>query len=83
MLQKAEATVYSQNRDGIGGAYDHGVTVDPDYGTAAWWLRNAGENDINAMYMYYYGAVCEEGTLVRNTFVGVRPCVWVDVSVSE
>lgn len=81
--QKAEATVYSQNRDGIGGEYDHGVTVDPDYGTAAWWLRNAGENDINAMYMYYYGAVCEEGTLVRNTFVGVRPCVWVDVSVAE
>jgi len=81
--QTAKATAYSQNRDGIGGTYDHGVTVDPDYGTAAWWLRNAGENDISAMYMYYYGAVCEKGTLVRNTFVGVRPCVWVDVSTAE
>lgn len=79
--EKAEATLYSQNRDGIGlSEYDHGVTVDPDYGTADWWLRNAGENDINAMYMYYYGAVCEEGTLVRNTFVGVRPCIRVSVT---
>jgi hypothetical protein len=81
--QKAQATLYSQNREEVGGDYDNGVKVDPDYGTAAWWLRNAGENDINAMYMYYYGAVCEEGTLVRNTFVGVRPCVWVDVSAAE
>ncbi len=76
----AEATLYSQNRDGIGTIYDHGVTVDPDYGTAGWWLRDAGENDINAMYMYYYGVACEKGTLVRNTFVGVRPCIWIDIT---
>lgn len=78
--EKAEATLYSQNRDGIGGEYDHGVTVDPDYGTAGWWLRDAGENDISAMYMYYYGEVCEKGTLVRNTFPGVRPCIWIDTA---
>ena len=76
----AKATLYSQNRDGVGGEYDHGVTVDPDYGTAGWWLRDAGENDISAMYMYYYGEVCEKGTLVRNTFVGVRPVIWVDTA---
>lgn len=80
--EKAEATLYSQNRDGIGGEYDHGVVVDPDYGTAGWWLRDAGENDISAMYMYYYGAVCEKGTLVRNTFVGVRPCIWIDTAAN-
>ena len=78
--EKAEATLYSQNRDGIGGEYDHGVTVDSDYGTAGWWLRDAGENDINAMYMHYYGQVCEKGTLVRNTFPGVRPCIWIDTA---
>lgn len=78
--EKAEATLYAQNRDGIGTVYDHGVTVDPDYGTAGWWLRDAGENDISAMYMYYYGAVCEDGTLVRNTFLGIRPCIWVDTA---
>lgn len=76
----AKATLYSQNREEVGGIYDYGVTVDPDYGTAGWWLRDAGENDISAMYMYYYGEVCEKGTLVRNTFLGVRPCIWVDTS---
>lgn len=78
--EMAEATLYSQNRDGIGGTYDHGVKVDPDYGTAGWWLRDAGENDINAMYMFYYGEPCTNGTLVRNTFVGVRPCIWIDTA---
>ena len=78
--EKAEATIYSQNRDSIGTIYDHGVTVDPDYGTAGWWLRNAGENDVYAMYMFYYGAVSERGTIARNTYVGVRPSVWVDVA---
>lgn len=76
----AKATLYSQNRDNVGGEYDHGVAVDPDYGTAGWWLRNAGENDISAAYMYYYGEVCEKGTLARNTFVGVRPVIWVDTA---
>lgn len=76
----AEATLYSQNRDGINGTYDHGVTVDPDYGTAGWWLRDAGENDISAMYMFYYGEACEKGTLVRNTYLGVRPCIWIDTA---
>ena len=76
----AEATVYAQNRTDVGTVYDHGVSVDPDYNTAGWWLRDAGENDIYAMYVYYYGAINERGTIVRNTYVGVRPCVWVDVA---
>lgn len=79
----AYACKYSKNRDDIGTEYDHGVTVDPNYGTSGWWLRNAGENDIKAMYVYYYGEVNKLGSLVRNTFIGVRPCIWIDTEITE
>ena len=75
----AKASEYSQNRDIT--TYEHGVQVDPNYGTCGYWLRNAGQNDISAMYVYYYGDVNTEGSLVRNTFLGVRPCIWVDTAL--
>ena len=81
----AKASEYSQNREVTSedgskvSLYEHGVQVDPNYGTCGYWLRNAGQNDISAMYVYYYGDVNTEGSLVRNTFLGVRPCIWVNV----
>lgn len=74
------AAVYSDDGETLS-IYEKGVQKDPNRGTCGYWLRNAGQNSMSAMFVNYYGAVNSEGSLVRNTYLGVRPCIWVDTAL--
>lgn len=52
-------------------------------GTSYWWLRTAGIEKYNAMYVHYTGSMSNSGMAVGNTIVGVRPAAWVDKSALE
>ena len=54
--------------------------VDRQFGTSGYWLRNPGDADTKAMYVYYYGGVCNEGTLKITEYIGVRPCAWISIA---
>ena len=60
-------------------AVANGVSVDPNFGTAGYWLRTAGETAKKTCYVYYYGAVCEYGSMQMSDFIGVRPAMWVTI----
>lgn len=61
-------------------AKENGASVDRQYGTSGYWLRNPGQDESKAMYVYYYGDVCNEGALKITQYMGVRPCAWINIA---
>ena len=75
--RKAMATKY---------AIDNGAYVSKPSGistctnvqcSALWWLRSPGRNANLAAYVYLGGDVRSSGDYVSDTFIGVRPALWV------
>ena len=58
----------------------NGASVDRQYLTSGYWLRNPGQDDTKAMYVYYYGGICNEGALKITQYMGVRPCAWINIA---
>ena len=52
-------------------------------GTGYWWLRTPGKTSEMAEYVYYHGYIEAPGNDVDKTFYGVRPAMWVNISVAE
>ncbi|MCI8390982.1 MAG: hypothetical protein HFI35_09955 [Roseburia sp.] len=46
-----------------------------------WWLRSPGEGRNKAAYIDGYGIICRGGTDIRNETLGIRPVIWIDLSV--
>ena len=61
-------------------AKENGASVDRQFGTSGYWMRNPGEAKTQAMYVYYYGGICDEGALKISEYIGVRPCAWINVA---
>lgn len=73
----AECTAYALARSG------DSALRNPITGTSYWWVRTAGIEKYNAMYVHYTGTPVCSGMAVSNTIVGVRPAVWVDKNAVE
>lgn len=73
----AECTAYALARSG------DSALRNPITGTSYWWIRTAGIEPYDAMYVHYTGSLNYSGMAVGNTIVGVRPAAWVDKSALE
>ena len=60
-------------------AIQNGVSSDPIFGTAGYWLRTMGDGAGKTCYVYYYGDVCEDGIIQKSDYIGVRPAMWVTI----
>jgi len=59
-------------------AKDQGIgTVNTEY-RGCYWMEDAGKNELTAMYVDDRGRIIEEGKVINNAGVGVRPAVWVN-----
>ena len=63
--REAYSTPYANKKKG----FSDGIT--------AWWLRSPGNITDSAAYVYDYGGVNENGGIVYDDLVGVRPALWV------
>ncbi|MEI6578313.1 MAG: DUF6273 domain-containing protein [Eubacteriales bacterium] len=48
-------------------------------GNGYWWLRSPGNNSLNAEIVYFDGYIGSYFYDVYNTYVGVRPAIWVNL----
>ncbi len=46
-----------------------------------WWLRSPGEERNKAAYIDSNGVIRYAGTDIRNETIGIRPVIWIDLSV--
>ena len=46
-------------------------------GNSTFWLRSPGEEESNASIIVFSGKLLDGGTSVINSYVGVRPAIWV------
>lgn len=49
-------------------------------GCTNYWLRNPGLYSSRAGYVFLNGAIISDGDFVNQTFVGVRPAMWVKIA---
>lgn len=50
-------------------------------GSASYWLRNKGADSISYQYITYYGYIDKCGARQHFKTLGIRPIIWVDMSV--
>lgn len=58
----------------------HYSIANPD-GDTWWWLRSPGNERIRATTVYYDGEVYEYGSIVSSVRLGIRPAMWIDLSL--
>ena len=61
-------------------AEKNGVYVDMQTRCGDWWLRDVGDTADKAKNVLYYGEIDNEGKLVKNDYIGVRPVITVDLT---
>lgn len=49
-------------------------------GCSSYWVRNPGLAQVRAVYVYLNGTIINDGDFVNQTFVGVRPAMWVKIA---
>ena len=49
-------------------------------GCTSYWVRNPGLAQVRAVYVFLNGAIINEGDFVNQTFIGVRPAMWVKIA---
>lgn len=80
---KAEAKKYFEKdsyRKAKPTAFAASAGVRVQNGYCWWWLRDAGEIDNSASYVYFDGSVRENGFSVDYDTVGVRPMMYVSIA---
>ncbi|MDD6036492.1 MAG: DUF6273 domain-containing protein [Lachnospiraceae bacterium] len=48
-----------------------------------WWLRTTGGFEDGPVYMYSNGFLMADGTYGDRAYIGVRPCLWIDVETAD
>ncbi|MCQ2529140.1 MAG: DUF6273 domain-containing protein [Saccharofermentans sp.] len=49
-------------------------------GCTSYWVRNPGLAKSRAVYVFLNGAIITDGDFVNQTFIGVRPAMWVKIA---
>lgn len=69
-------------RQAAAGSYVRGqMENDQQEDYYGWWLRSPGEGRNKAAYIDNYGLIRNEGADIRNETLGIRPVIWIDLSV--